>query len=486
MQTLLLAVLAAASAEATSSPSASSAEPRTAVIAVGRCDDPRLGLATRALRDELRQQQGMAVLLEDDTARPAGGLLTATVEEIRQTINRGRSQFFGLDYGTAENTLRKVLSDIDRLPPGPDRWELSTLARVEVAHVSVFNQKRTLAAEMLFEAVRIQEDLQLDRHLYPPLLRGELDRARRSVQKAKRHTLRVLSRSSYPLFLNGREVGKTPFERALVEGVYEVIVGDPGAHSFARRLDLRADREIAVEVPREARFKGQAGPCYEADPTPEERLEASSVVAGALAAERVVTVRIESVKGEEHVIAALFDASLGRELREAKQRSERGQVLSFRKLAAAVLKGEPAPPEPEAPEPPKALPASALPLPPAPLPPEGPAAGSGWVMASGVVLGAAAIGLGVAALVENGRVSQAKADVATMTAGHQGRAPAELADQVAAKLRDFERAQELRTAFAIGAAASALGSGGLLWLSLAPAGPRSQAAVSVALSGRFP
>jgi hypothetical protein len=78
-------------------------------------------------------------------------------------------------------------------------------------------------------------------------------------------------------------------------------MGDPGAHSFVRRLDLRADREIAVELPREARFKGQAGPCYEAGPTTEERLEAASVVAGALAVERVVTVRIESI--EDHDVS---------------------------------------------------------------------------------------------------------------------------------------------------------------------------------------
>jgi hypothetical protein len=70
MQTLLLAILVAERPRATAPPSDSGAKQRMAVVAIGRRDDSSLGPAARALRDELRQTQDMAVYLSShDTSR---------------------------------------------------------------------------------------------------------------------------------------------------------------------------------------------------------------------------------------------------------------------------------------------------------------------------------------------------------------------------------------------------------------------------------
>jgi hypothetical protein len=479
---------------------------RIAVVAIGRCEEPRLGQAARALRAELRLQQGADVLSEEETASPAGGLPRATLEESNKTIDAARNQFFSLDYGTAEATLRKIMLEIDRLPPGSERWEAAARARIELAHVSVFNLKRDLSARMLYDVLRLQEDLELDRHRYPPLLRDELEKARRLVRRARRFTLRVQSASSYPVFLNGREVGKTPFERGLVEGEYEVVVGDPTAHSFPRRVELRADRDEQMEVLPEARFRAMDGPCFDADPTLEERAVAARLLAGALSVEHAVLVRLEKSGGEELVIATLVPAAGGPEVREGRQRAESAVVPRLRNLASYVLTGDASVLEERGPEgrsldspreqvaAPKKR-ARRVREPPAPMelaptsptaPPllETPKAGFPWLRAGSIAMAVAAAGLGVVAIVEDGQASKARGDVVRMLSARGTKMTRALSEDVVARIREFALAKGLRNGFAIGAATAAATSGGLLLFSVVPRGDNGVGA-SVTVAGRF-
>ncbi len=480
---------------------------RMAVLGIGRCEDPRLGQAVRSLRAELRLQRGADVLSEEETASPAGGLLRLTLEDCHRAIDAARSRFFGLDYGTAEAMLRKVLPEIDRLPPGPDRWDAWAQAHVELAQVLAFNLKRGLAGDLLLEVLRLQEDFELDRHRYPPLLRDEVDRARRLLQKARRFTLRVQSPSSYPVFLNGREMGTTPFERALVEGEYEVIVGDPAAHSFPRRVELHSDREVLIEVLPEARFRVLAGPCFDADPIPEERAAAAGLMASALPVEQVILVRLEKSAGEERVIAGLLPTAGGRELREGRQRSEGGAIPRLRNLATYVLTGDasvleerlaetamtssaPFRDEPVAPkkrirrlrEVPPAATAMALMPGPAPGPAE---AGFPWLRAGGFAMGAAAVGLGAAAIVEYGQMSRAREEIQRLASGSAGGFTRDSVIAIGTQVTSFQSAKELRNGFAIGAAAAAVASGGLLGLSFLPGKADGPAGAVVTVAGRF-
>jgi ABC-type ATPase involved in cell division len=478
MQLLTLAVLAAATAqvgESLSAPGTALAEGRLAVVAIGRCEDSRLGQAARDLRAELRMQHGAIVQSEDDTARPAGGIPRSSLEEINKEIQAGREQFFGLDYGTAETTLRKVLPDIDRLPPGALRWEASTRARIEVAQVSFFNEKRSQAGEMFSDILRLDENLKLDRHLYPPLLHQALEEARRSVRKARRFKLRVLSKEEQqPLYVNGSELGKTPFERSLVEGNYEIIVGDPTAHSFVRHVELHSDREIEVEVSREARFKAAAGPCFDTDATPKERLAAAALVASTLHVEQVAMVWLESAAGEEYVLAALHDVARGRELYQARQRTDHVRIPRMKNLAAFVLTGD------------KSVLEDAKSDIPTREEPEHRRRSSLWLRGGGVALGAAAVGLGIAALIENGQAAEARSDRQKAIAGGPGPLSQERIDQASDALRRYDVATRLTAGLAVGSIVAALGSGTLFLVSLRPDPAAGGAQVHVAVSGDLP
>jgi hypothetical protein len=461
-------------------------EAKMAVVAFGRCGDLRLGEAGRGLREELRRQQGPMVLSEDDTAVPGGGRPRLTLEEIRRAIASGRTDFANQNYGKAIATFRSVLPEIDRLPPGAERWAVAALARVELAHVAFFNEWRGRTAEIFFDILRIQEDLKLEPLNYPPSLRGALDEARAAVRKARRFKLRVVSgEAGQAVYVNGRELGKTPFERKLVGGNYEVVVGEPKAHSFPRHLELRSDQELTFDVAPEARFKATQGPCYEEDESREERLAAATLVASALSAEQIVAVRFEQIGGEEYVAAALFEVSQGRELREGRQRTEQGQVPSLSNLAKFVLTGDRS--VLEVPKPVLA-PANAQPAQVAQV--ERAPSRFPWMRAGGVALGVAAVGLAVAAIVENGAVGEARNDVVS-AAGGTGLSEAQRGDQVVTAFGRYESAKQARTWLAIGAVAAAAGSGTSLIFSFsrgsdaAPGGGRG-AQVVVGVAGRLP
>jgi len=478
VQLLTLAGIVATAAAQASDPRSTQAAPlaqgNMAVVAFGRCEDARLSQAARDLRGQLRQQRGTTVLSEDDTARPAGGLVHSSLDEIRKAIQAGREQFFSLDYETAQATIRRILPAIDRLPPGFDRWEVAERARIELAHFAFFDDKRAQTEEIFSELLRLDESLKLDRHLYPPLLHLTLEEVRRGVREAKRFRLRVASKSpNYLLYLNGKEMGKTPFESSLVEGRYDIVVGDPAAHSFVRRVELSSDRDVEADVAREARFKAGAGPCYETDGSREERQAAAALVAGALSVEAITTVRFEKAGGVDYVVAAVFEAAQAREVREGRQRMEGGRVPSLRKPATFVVTGDSA--LIERPRPDGSAKAES----------EREGRSVPWLRAGAIALGAAAVGLGVAALVENGEAGRAYGDY-ERHAGDAGLSPAGV-EKASALMGEYEAAKRLRNAFAIGAGVAAVASGTVLVISIASGHPGGAGArASVAVAGSFP
>lgn len=343
-------LLAAAWSAVTADPREASAGPpvlsEVAVVAFGRCDDQRLGRLARVLRAELKLQSPGPVLSEQATAMPAGGLQDLSIEEIRRALEAGRSQVSNMKLAKAQATLRALFQDIDRLPPGEERWNIAARARVELARACFFDERRAEAMAAMLEALRIQEDLKLDPPLFPPsAFHRAFEEARASLRRARRFALRVASaRPKARVFLSGREVGRTPFERALPEGNYELIVGEPDAHSFARRLRLRGDMSLEVDVELESRFRAASGPCFEVGPSREDRLTAAALVAGALGVDDLVALRLERSGEDEYVAGALLEVARGCELREGRQRVESGPLPGMKGLAALLSRDPHDPP----------------------------------------------------------------------------------------------------------------------------------------------
>jgi hypothetical protein len=125
-------------------------------VAFGHCDDARLGQAARELREELARQLEALVLSEDATARPARGLalLRPSPEKVRQAIRSAVREFANLQYAKAESMLRALLPEIDRLPPGAERWNLASSVRSQLAQVVYFAARKDEAATIILGLLR--------------------------------------------------------------------------------------------------------------------------------------------------------------------------------------------------------------------------------------------------------------------------------------------------------------------------------------------
>lgn len=321
---------------------------KVAVLGFGDCSDPATAAATRALRAHVP-----GALSEEATAAPAGGLPGLSIEEIRRGLEAGKTAFLNLSP-EAEPTLRDLLPQIDRLPLGAERWELFWETRAWLARVLQHANQKPKATELYLQILRVNEEFQLNRVEFPPSSRDLLDLTRSMLPSLPRARLLVTVRGGKgQVHLNGFAVGQTPFVKPLITGEYDVVVADGPRRGFVRHVKLTADTAVEIDLDREAPFVANGGPCYRTGSARDERLKAASAVAGALGADRLVTVRLERLGSEDYVTAALVEVARGRETREGRVRRDGGRFPNLARLAQFVLTGEgsPEPAPGAAPEP---------------------------------------------------------------------------------------------------------------------------------------
>ena len=469
---LILVVAGGATAGASEPPQKS---PTVAVVGFGRCSEPLLAEATRALRREVEARAPGSVITEERVGELVGEPAKLSVEEVRRAIDSGKTDFLNMNVDRAQQTLEAVLLDVDRLPLGPQRWEAYVAARANLARVLQYKKDRRVT-QIWLEVLRLKEDIALDRAEFPPSTREQLEQARSLLPAVGKARLKVLSEAAgAKVFLNGFLVGETPFEKDLPPWTYEVVVGDAAQHSFVRKVPLVGPMTVQVNVEREARLHAAQGPCYETAAGRDEVLRLIPQLAAPLGADKVIRVGLEKLDDGEYVTAGLVDVARGQEVRFGKDRLKGAGLPPMHKLAELVLSDKPpavvAEPQKKAeivavrselavkPAPaPEAVP------PPAVTPPDG-AAPSGIrpTRIAAFVIGGAALVLGGVAAVKHFQAASAQGELDGLR-GPTGineknlDHAAELRQQVAAD-------QSLRNGLAIGAGAAAVGSGVLFVIS---------------------
>ncbi|HCF59698.1 MAG TPA: hypothetical protein DFS52_17100 [Myxococcales bacterium] len=443
-----------------------------AVVAFGRCEQAPLGEATRALRREVTPVANARVLSEAETAEPGGGLPRVSVEEVRRAIEAGRTDFLNLNIAHAEKTLWAVLPEIDRLPIGPERWNAYWSTRVHLARVLEYLGRKPKATELFLEILKVQEDFSLNRIEFPPSTREQLELTRSLMAGLPRYKLTVTSRKpGQPVFVNGFPLGKTPFEKSMVSGTYALVVGEPHRHAFVRQVLLQADTVLEVEPEREAGFRRELGPCFEAGPDREERLALIAALAPALGADEIIAVRLERLGAEDYLAAALVEVRRGREVREGRVRLEQPTLPRLADLARFALTGEGEPGRVELVDPSSYSQGDHR------------SGSNHWLPAAGWILAGATAVLGGVAVYEHWRASGLQADAEALL---KNGALSHLDKPEYDRLRaDAASARGLRNKLAIGAGASAVGAGVSFGLMLLP-GERGRApSLTAAVASSF-
>ncbi len=315
------------------------ADDRTAVIAVGKCDEAS-AIAARSFRSTLAAKPGSAVSSEAETAQPFGGTTERTLATVTGAINSARSEFYGSDPAQAKTTLQGALDDVGRLAPSEARWAAE---RDGLTLRALILQKTDAkgAEAALNRVFRVEPDYRPDTSLYPPSFQKWADKVRKAAKKKSTARLDVTtSPAGKPVYVGGRKVGVGPVSVRVPPGEYRVEA-DWGHRGAVRTITVpSAPVELSAAV--EGAVYPDGGPCVEAtDVSP-----ALARVVRLTGTSRIVGVHPESA-GEDSFVVATSANAQGQDVREARVKVQPG-APSTEALALladwATTGGEAAPP----------------------------------------------------------------------------------------------------------------------------------------------
>ncbi len=317
---------------------------RVAVIAVGHCDDS-VADSARALREYVAKQMGKNVLSEEATAAPTGNLPQSSprfsVEEIQRAVITAKTDYLYEKFERAVDKLQAALKKIDELPWGPERVKLRYFAIAYLGQIHKKTNDYEKATDYFRELLKVDEMHELNRE-FPPSTREFFEKLRTEIVNEPHSQLLVRSiKPGASVYLNGFLVGKTPLAKSLVDGWYQVVVANDKGHSFVHRVEIKDDHQrIEIDLEAESRFQSESGPCYASGDSRQQRLAAFGLLAGALAVDHVIGVRVEQFGSETFLAATLYEANNGQEVREGRIRFQKGVAPKLEQLGRFVLTGE--------------------------------------------------------------------------------------------------------------------------------------------------
>lgn len=297
---------------------ASAAPVRAAVVASGDCRDPELVSATRALSKRLEKQSSVALITEQEVLEKLGRAPSRSIEEIQRLIDTAQQMFYQAHYHKAVSHLDNALAEIQRLPPGQTRWQLTVSARI-IEGLTRSRLKRDGGSDEAFRRVlRIDPAHQLDPDYFGPSTIQHFERIRKELAAAKKYPMKITSiPTGSNLYVDGKLMGKTPTTLSMPAGAYQIVVGKEETFSLPRELEFQGSSELHVDLRFESSIDTSRVACISKPPNERTRLDSAVKLGSALDVERVVVLRFDRAQvGPSWLAASLVhitDAGKARE-----------------------------------------------------------------------------------------------------------------------------------------------------------------------------
>lgn len=464
-------------------PVQASAARSIAVVVTGDCRDPDLITASRDLGRSLGNAPELSLVSEAEVVERLGRSPTRSIEELRRQLDTAQQQYYHAQYHKAVAQLESALQEIARLPPGEARWQLWVSGSVLDGLIRGRLNKSAAATDAFRRVLRIDPTHTLDPDYFGPSTLKDFDRIRAEVKAGTKVPLSVKTTPpGATVFVDGKELGKTPMRREVLPGQYQVVVGDGGVFSLPRDVQVNGAEELVIDLRFESAIDTERAPCI-ANPGSEGALLAHAVKFGSLLdIDQLVVLRFERQQvGPSWLAAALVGVKGGDKIREGGiQATSRGYPpQAIEELARFITTGESsANVVAQRPGTPKQSPPAARvePARPPPVPPiqsvavPHPGATEGGVTAAAPpssvrrTVGMISAGFGALALVAGVgfQVTAVQSQNEFQGWVDAGRQPDQL--QQAAAARDRARDHQTVAFVAYGVGAVAVGAGLFLWL----------------------
>lgn len=459
--------------------SGASAQVRLAVVATGDCQSSALLGNARMLSGELASLLGHQVLDEAGAQSRLGPPVLHSPEDLKRQVEGAELLFYQAQARKGERQAAEALALIDRLPPGPTRWQLRAQAFMVLARIYKNTGKEQEYDDSLASVVRLAPDHQVDPMYYAPGFRARLDKIREQLRRAPKLKLSVgSSPPGAEVFLDGRRVGSTPYTGELVAGPYLLELGSHGAFSLPHPLELSSDSSAQIDMSFESSVHPKRLPCVAGGADEQARLAHGMKLGVVLGVAEVVLLRLEQPRvGPGWLTATLLNLTSGQKVREGGLKvldplkpeglDELATFIATGKRGARVTvagapKVDPPPPLPEValevPKPAPALPPRVEPQPQAALT---------WKTSAGVGLGALGAAAAAGGVLLHIRSNASWAEFNSYYA--EGQVPTkEQATQVLA-IQERAKGEQVTAAVCYAFASLALGGGATLLVMDQPA-----------------
>lgn len=463
--------------------------PRMALVALGDCRDPDLLRYERQFEERLSDRIGPALISEQQFQARVGPPPTHTLDEVRRQVSTAENLFYNDRIADSLALLDQTLVELDRLPPGAERWK--TFADAQLIRGMALNaQRRREASDDAFRAVlRVDPRHVMSPDAFSPTFRARFDRLRSELARARKLRLSVQSQpAGASVYVDGLAVGHTPATLDLVPGTYQLLVGRSDLFSFPHVVQLREDTSLRVDLAFEQTIPPSRAQCLQQPRDGKETPLGSALkLALLLEVDQLVVLRLDRPPaGPSWLSAAVLNAQTAQRTREGgiQLGGARASGEDLGELARFVVTGETS--DRVVVVNPAAAQASVLALPPPAAVTERQASPPRtWRTPTGIALtatGAVALGLGVLMQV---KANDSAAKFNQAYAGGTAPPPGQVG--TVSGYRSDAQTQQTLAYVGYGVGAAALATGLWLWLTDGKPGNTTVTAGpgSVALVGQF-
>src|SRR5262249_23970813 len=203
----------------------------------------------RQFEQRLSERVGPQLLPEDQFQARVGPPPTHTLDEARRQVSTAENLFYNDRGPDSLALLDQTLAELERLPPGPERWKTFADAQL-LRGMTLSSLRRREASDDAFRAVPpVDPPPGIGPHALSPPFPPRFDRLRAELGRARKLRLAVQSQpAGAAVYVDGLALGHTPTTLDLVPGNYQVIVGRPEAFSFPHLVQLRDDTSLRVDL----------------------------------------------------------------------------------------------------------------------------------------------------------------------------------------------------------------------------------------------
>lgn len=294
------------------------AQSKTLVVAAGDCTDGSLLASEREFVELSRGLLASELLDHDDVINQVRPEPSRGLDDIERQIETARSLLFNAQYERSFELVKDALAGLDRASPRVGPWPATVAALLLSAQLGKSLNRPQRSTDAFRRVLRVEPDHRPDPNFWPPSTIRAFEEVRQELRRSKKGVLQVDSKSASAasVFVDGREVGKTPIRLELPLGTYRLSLVFENRESFRREVTLGPGPEQAVEV--DMAFEGnviaraRSPLCIAGDDAGPLKL------AGVVGANRVVVLRNAAQTGNPpYLSGVLYDVSRGARVRNA-------------------------------------------------------------------------------------------------------------------------------------------------------------------------